>query len=162
MCPPGRTVPGARHGVPTAPLLSAHSIFPFFRIRFRPSPFGRTTGKDSFVSNPNSPALLDGSGRKTQDLAWSPIPPKPVRRRFYGKARSVRRPAGTLALPAIATTSVLYFTEAIARGDSPMALGLTGLVVVYDAVIAVCRTWQKTHAATRQHAQPRGSLQRSA
>lgn len=55
-----------------------------------------------------------------------------------------RRPAGTLALPAIATTGTLHFTHALHDSDTVMALGLTTLTVVYDAVIAICRTWHKT------------------
>ncbi|WAU82467.1 hypothetical protein O1Q96_23615 [Streptomyces sp. Qhu-G9] len=53
----------------------------------------------------------------------------------------MRKAVGTLALPAIATTSSLYFTHVLPHSDAPIALGLTGLVVLYDSVIAVCRTW---------------------
>ncbi|WP_331739954.1 hypothetical protein OG613_44910 (plasmid) [Streptomyces sp. NBC_00015] len=64
--------------------------------------------------------------------------------------KTIRRPAGSLALPAIATTATLHFTHTLHHSDSPMALALTTLTVGYDAVIALCRTWQKT-ADQQQH-----------
>ncbi|MEU1516232.1 hypothetical protein ABZ490_29535 [Streptomyces sp. NPDC005811] len=82
---------------------------------------------------------------------WSLIPPKLVRQAFYQRVKEARRPAGTLALPAITATGTLYYTGAIQHADTPMALGLTALVVLYDSVIAVCRTWRTTdNAATAQ------------
>lgn len=65
---------------------------------------------------------------------------------WYHRAKTIRRPAGSLALPAIATTATLYFTHTLHYNDSLMALALTTLTVTYDAVITVCRTWQKTTA----------------
>ncbi|MFH8284033.1 hypothetical protein [Streptomyces antibioticus] len=80
---------------------------------------------------------------------FSVVPPKDVWTTWYRTAKTVRRPAGSLALPAIATTATLHFTHTLHRGDSLMALGLTALTVGYDAVIAVCRTRRKT--ADQQH-----------
>lgn len=77
---------------------------------------------------------------------FSIIPPKDVWTTWYHRAKTIRRPAGSLALPAIATTATLYFTHTLHYNDSLMALALTTLTVTYDAVITVCRTWQKTTA----------------
>ncbi|MFD3566008.1 hypothetical protein [Streptomyces sp. NPDC058667] len=74
----------------------------------------------------------------------SVIPPKDVWSRWYIKIKAARRPVGTLAIPTIATTATLHFTHVFQDGDSLMALGLTALAVVYDAVITICRTWHKT------------------
>ncbi|MER8226361.1 hypothetical protein ABTZ58_38890 [Streptomyces sp. NPDC094143] len=74
---------------------------------------------------------------------FSVIPPKDVWARWYTNIKAARRPADTLAIPAIATAT-LHFTHVIQDGDSLMALGLTALTVGYDAVIAICRTWHKT------------------
>jgi hypothetical protein len=78
---------------------------------------------------------------------FSVIPPKAVWARWYTNIKTARRPAGTLAVPAIATTATLHFTHVIQDSDSLMALGLTALAVGYDAVIAICRTWHKTALA---------------
>ncbi|MFJ3658408.1 hypothetical protein ACIPPR_34555 [Streptomyces nigra] len=67
------------------------------------------------------------------------IPPKHVRERWARKIKAMRRPIGSLALPAIATTATLHFTHTIQAGDSLMAFGLTSLIVGYDTTIAVCR-----------------------
>jgi hypothetical protein len=77
---------------------------------------------------------------------WSPIPPKPVRKAAYQRLKKARRPVGTLAVPAIATTGSLYYTGVIAHSDGAMTLGLTALVVFYDSVIAVCRSWHRSSA----------------
>ncbi|MDX3310792.1 hypothetical protein P1S61_17295 [Streptomyces sp. ME08-AFT2] len=82
---------------------------------------------------------------------FSVIPPKQVWTTWYHRAKTIRRPAGSLALPATATTATLHFTHAMHDSDSLMALALTTLVVSYDAVVTVCRTWQKT-AARQPHA----------
>ncbi|MGF0174536.1 hypothetical protein ACQF36_29765 [Streptomyces sp. Marseille-Q5077] len=68
------------------------------------------------------------------------IPPKHVRERWARKIKALHRPIGSLALPAIATTATLHFTNTIEAGDSLMAFGLTSLIVGYDTTIAVCRT----------------------
>ncbi|MET7437041.1 hypothetical protein [Streptomyces sp. NPDC005568] len=80
------------------------------------------------------------------------IPPKDVRAELYRKIKAVRRPTGSLALPAIATTAGLHFSNTIHDSDSLMAFGLTALLVGYDAVNGLCRTWlrTKTVTATRQ------------
>lgn len=78
---------------------------------------------------------------------FSVIPPKEVWSRWYIKIKAARRPVGTLAIPAIATTATLHFTHVIQDSDSLMAFGLTALTVGYDAVIAVCRTRHKTALA---------------
>ncbi|MFI8892533.1 hypothetical protein [Streptomyces paradoxus] len=84
---------------------------------------------------------------------WSPIPPKAVRKAAYQWVKGARRPAGTLAVPAIATAGSLYFTGVVPQADGPMTLGLTALVVFYDSVIAVCRTWSGSRtAATAEEA----------
>ncbi|MEU0037865.1 hypothetical protein [Streptomyces sp. NPDC006333] len=80
--------------------------------------------------------------------AWSLIPPRAVRQLLYKRLKNVRRPGGTLALPAITTTSTLYFTHVMPHSDAPVALGLTALVVLYDSVVTVCRTWYRTRATT--------------
>ncbi|MFI8191630.1 hypothetical protein ACIF8T_22895 [Streptomyces sp. NPDC085946] len=72
------------------------------------------------------------------------LPPKEVRSRWARKLKSLRRPTGSLALPAIATTAGLHFTGTIGSGDSLMAFGLTSLVVGYDSVVAVTRTRRET------------------
>ncbi|WP_371572612.1 hypothetical protein [Streptomyces sp. NBC_01314] len=78
---------------------------------------------------------------------FSVIPPKDVRACWYTNIKAIRRPAGTLAVPAIAATATLHFTHVLHDSDTVMALGLTALTVGYDAVIAVCRTWHKTSPA---------------
>ncbi|MGC4986604.1 hypothetical protein ACLQ18_39435 [Streptomyces sp. DT193] len=83
---------------------------------------------------------------------FSVIPPKPVRQQIYGKIKNGHRPAGSLALTAITTTGTLYFTHVLPHSDTVMAFGLTTLVVAYDSVIAVCRTWLKT-TMLREHSQ---------
>ncbi|MFE6946122.1 hypothetical protein [Streptomyces chartreusis] len=94
-----------------------------------------------------------GDEPQTTSAGWrfSVIPPKDVRTRWYRKTKTFRRPAGTLALPAIATTATLYITHGLHDSDTVMALGLTTLTVFYDAVIAICRTWQKTTAQAQHH-----------
>ncbi|UUU25531.1 hypothetical protein [Streptomyces sp. DSM 40750] len=74
---------------------------------------------------------------------WSPFPPAQVRSRWRARIAAVRRPVGSFALPAVAVTATTYFADLLPREDSAMAFGLTALVVVYDTVIAVCRTWEK-------------------
>ncbi|MFE9684037.1 hypothetical protein ACFYXC_29395 [Streptomyces sp. NPDC002701] len=91
--------------------------------------------------------LIDPDSNTGPTPAWSLIPPRAVRRRLYRTIRTIRRPAGTLALPAVATTGTLYFTHVLPHGDAPFALGLTALVVLYDSVVTVCRTWQRTSTA---------------
>lgn len=78
---------------------------------------------------------------------FSVIPPKDVWARWYTNIKTARRPAGTLAIPAIATTATLHFAHVIQDSDTLMMLGLTTLTVGYDAVIAICRTWHKTALA---------------
>ncbi|MBO7935646.1 hypothetical protein [Streptomyces antibioticus] len=93
---------------------------------------------------------------------WSPIPPKPVRQAVYKWIKDTRRPAGTLAVPAIASTGSLYFTGVIEHADTLMALGLTSLVVLYDSVIALCRTWRSVHTADTAQAGNRDGANRAA
>lgn len=81
---------------------------------------------------------------------FSVIPPKDIWARWYTSIKTIRRPAGTLALPAIATTATLHFTHVLHDSDTVMALGLTALTVGYDAVIALCRTWHKTTSQPQQ------------
>ncbi|CAL9673921.1 hypothetical protein SUDANB176_07619 (plasmid) [Streptomyces sp. enrichment culture] len=81
---------------------------------------------------------------------FSVIPPKDVRANWYRAIKTIRRPPGTLALPAIATTATLHFTHVLHDSDTVMALGLTTLTVAYDAVIALCRTWHKTSNLSQQ------------
>ncbi|WP_326723234.1 MULTISPECIES: hypothetical protein [unclassified Streptomyces] len=99
--------------------------------------------------------LINGTEANTteQGTKWrfSVIPPKDVRTEVYRKLKAVRRPSGTLALPAIAATGSLHFTHVLHDSDSLMALGLTALLVGYDAVIAVCRTWIKTSNSPVTH-----------
>ncbi|MEU8851939.1 hypothetical protein AB0C70_38235 [Streptomyces sp. NPDC048564] len=92
------------------------------------------------------PDASDSDEPTTISSGWrfSVIPPKDVRARWYKKIKTFRRPAGTLALPAIAATGTLHFTHTLHDSDTVMALGLTTLIVFYDGVIAICRTWQKT------------------
>lgn len=92
---------------------------------------------------------LSGAPSPSETVAarWSPIPPRAVRQAVYQWVKEARRPAGTLAVPAMATVGSLYYSGVIPHGDAPMALGLTALTVFYDAVIVVCRTWQSTRAA---------------
>ncbi|MEU3794734.1 hypothetical protein AB0F07_33920 [Streptomyces fructofermentans] len=99
-------------------------------------------------------SLIDPQGPNGPAPSWSFVPPRAVRRRFYGRIANLRRPPGTLALPAVAATATLYFTDVLPHADAPMALGLTGLVVLYDSVIAVCRTWHAT-GATAAASRPR-------
>ena len=77
--------------------------------------------------------------QSTTGWRFSVIPPKTVWARWYRTAKTLRRPAGTLALPAIATTAALHFSHVLHDSDTIMTLGLTTLTVAYDAVIAVCR-----------------------
>ncbi|RSO05761.1 hypothetical protein DMH26_07630 [Streptomyces sp. WAC 05379] len=91
----------------------------------------------------------DGSGDPSSTSNWfKVIPPKHVRERWARKIKGLRRPIGSLALPAIATTAVLHFSNTIEAGDSLMAFGLTSLVVGYDTAIAVCRTTRASPADT--------------
>jgi hypothetical protein len=94
----------------------------------------------------------------TPGWRFSVIPPRAVRARWYRRATGLRRPAGTLALPAIAITTALHFTRVLHDSDTAMALGLTALTVAYDAVIALCRTWRET-AQDRRH--PTGPRRRA-
>ncbi|MEV5910616.1 hypothetical protein ACWEGX_10210 [Streptomyces chartreusis] len=83
----------------------------------------------------------DESGDPSSTSNWfKVIPPKHVRERWARKIKGLRRPIGSLALPAIATTAGLHFSNTLEAGDSLMAFGLTSLVVGYDTTIAVCRT----------------------
>ncbi|MEU4653732.1 hypothetical protein AB0G32_07280 [Streptomyces sp. NPDC023723] len=91
----------------------------------------------------------------TAGWRFSVIPPKAVRARWYRRATGLRRPAGTLALPAIATTAALYFTRTLHDSDTAMAFGLTTLTVAYDAVIALCRTWRETAQHRHHHTGPK-------
>ncbi|MFJ1964044.1 hypothetical protein [Streptomyces massasporeus] len=77
----------------------------------------------------------------TAGARWSPIPPKAVRKAAYQRLKKARRPVGTLAVPAIATAGSLYYTGVIPHTDGPMTLGLTALIVFYDSVIAISRSW---------------------
>ncbi|WP_217210219.1 hypothetical protein [Streptomyces sp. AC550_RSS872] len=99
--------------------------------------------------------IPDASGDEppTSSSGWrfSVIPPKDVRARWYRKIKTFRRPAGTLALPAITATGSLHFTHTLHDSDTVMALGLTTLIVIYDGVIAICRTWQKTTVQPQHH-----------
>lgn len=92
------------------------------------------------------PGTSDGDEPTPASSGWrfSVIPPKDVRARWYRKVKTFRRPAGTLALPALAATGTLHFTHTLHDSDTVMALGLTTLIVFYDGVIAICRTWHKT------------------
>lgn len=86
-------------------------------------------------------------GDENPGQAWSFIPPKEVRRRYLARIRAVRRPAGSLALPTIAGTTWAWSAGSLPHGDTTTALCLAGLVVFYDTVRAVCRTWQSVHGA---------------
>ncbi|MFG2276042.1 hypothetical protein ACGFNY_40560 [Streptomyces chartreusis] len=96
------------------------------------------------------PLTLVDSGENSDPTSTSNwfkvIPPKHVRERWARKIKALRRPTGSLALPAIATTATLHFTNTIDAGDSLMAFGLTSLIVGYDTTIAVCRT-KRVHSA---------------
>ncbi|WP_200309118.1 hypothetical protein [Streptomyces adelaidensis] len=85
----------------------------------------------------------DMAGPARQEPDWSLFPPAQVRSRWRARIAAVRRPVGSLALPAVAATAGTYFADLLPREDTGMALGLTALVVVYDTVIAVCRAWEK-------------------
>lgn len=85
-----------------------------------------------------------GAASAAPDYLWTLFPPKAVRRRCFARVRSLRRPVGTLAVPAIAGTGAAYFTGVLSHADTPVALGLAALAVFHDAVTAVCRTWQHT------------------
>ncbi|MGW7260504.1 hypothetical protein [Streptomyces sp. NPDC054834] len=100
--------------------------------------------------NPLSLVARDAvNGNAPQSNNWfKVIPPRDVRDRWLAKLKNTRRPAGSLALPAIATTSSLYFSHNLPHSDTAMALGLTTLVVGYDAVIAICCTWIKVASST--------------
>ncbi|MGC3000623.1 hypothetical protein ACPF8X_20255 [Streptomyces sp. G35A] len=91
-------------------------------------------------------------GEQQTSTGWrfSVIPPKDVRATWYRAVKTIRRPPGTLALPAIAATATLHFTHVLHDGDTVMALGLTTLTVAYDAVIAICRTLHRTSSPGRQ------------
>jgi hypothetical protein len=78
--------------------------------------------------------------------------PLVLRVHWYRLAKNLRRPTGSLALPAIATTGALHFTHVLHHDDTLMALALTSLTVGYDAVITICHTWQKTTAHTQHSA----------
>ncbi|MDQ0757679.1 hypothetical protein [Streptomyces canus] len=55
--------------------------------------------------------------------------------------------------PAIATTGALRPASCVLhQSDILMALALTTLTVGYDAVITICRTWQKTTAPAQRGA----------
>ncbi len=97
------------------------------------------------------PDVSPGAEQQT-GTGWrfSVIPPKNVRANWYRAIKTIRRPPGTLALPAIATTATLHFTHVLHDSDTVMALGLTTLTVAYDAVIALCRTWYKTSNLSQQ------------
>lgn len=97
----------------------------------------------------------------TTGWRFSVIPPKDVWARWFRQIKAFRRPAGSLALPAIATTGTLHFTHVLHDSDTVMALGLTTLTVVYDAVIAICRTWHKTSSPT-QHRRAATTADRAA
>ncbi|MEU4039774.1 hypothetical protein [Streptomyces collinus] len=95
----------------------------------------------------NTPLMLLGNDDEEQTPSnnwFKIIPPRDVRSRWARQLKQARRPARSLALPAIATTASLHFTGTIHSGDRIMAFGLTSLIVGYDAVIAVCRTWRQT------------------
>jgi hypothetical protein len=94
--------------------------------------------------------LLNGTSAPTSGWRFSVIPPKHVWVHWLRTLKTLRRPAGSLALPAISTTATLHFTHVLQHSDSLMALGLTTLTVGYDAVIVICRTWQKTTAQPQQ------------
>ncbi|MEU5242676.1 hypothetical protein AB0G81_00860 [Streptomyces asoensis] len=94
-------------------------------------------------------SLVTDEPAPTSGWRFSIFPPKHVWTTWYHSAKTIRRPAGSLALPAIATTATLHFTHTLPHSDSRMALALTTLTVGYDAVITVCRTWHKTTA--QQH-----------
>ncbi|MGV9420001.1 hypothetical protein ACWDO6_21180 [Streptomyces sp. NPDC003674] len=96
------------------------------------------------MTNDNPFSLVSVNGNAAQSNHWFKIiPPKDVRDRWLAKLKNTRRPSGSLALPAITTTSSLYFSHTLPHSDTTMALGLTTLIVGYDAVITVCRTWIK-------------------
>ncbi|MFG3091095.1 hypothetical protein ACGGAI_26075 [Streptomyces antibioticus] len=102
--------------------------------------------------------LVTDEPAPTTGWRFSVVPPKDVWTTWFRTAKAVRRPAGSLALPAIATTATLHFTHTLHQDDTLMTLGLTALTVGYDAVIAVCRTHEKI--ADRQRlALPNGSRQ---
>lgn len=63
-------------------------------------------------------------------------PTRLVRDHLAGAEATTRRPAGTLALAAIAATGTLHFTHVLHHSDPLVAIGLTTLTVAYDAVIA--------------------------
>ncbi|MER5201274.1 hypothetical protein ACWD3J_48220 [Streptomyces sp. NPDC002755] len=94
-------------------------------------------------------SLVTDEPAPTSGWRFSIIPPKDMWTTWYHSAKTIRRPAGSLALPAIATTATLHFTHTLHHSDSLMALALTTLTVGYDAVITLSRTWQKTTA--QQH-----------
>jgi len=93
---------------------------------------------------------------------FSVIPPKDVWAQWYTSLKAARRPAGTLAIPAIATAATLHFTHVIQDSDTLMTLGLTALTVGYDAVIAICRTWHKTALAANLTASQNSPRHRTA
>lgn len=94
---------------------------------------------------------IDGGDPPNTGWRFSIIPPQDVRARWYRKIKTLRRPAGSLALPAIATTGTLHFTHVLHHSDTLMALALTALTVGYDAVIAIC------HTTTTSTAQQQGT-----
>lgn len=95
--------------------------------------------------------LLDGLDPHPaeQNPKWfRVIPPKHVRAEIYRKIKAVRRPPGSLALSSVSATATLHFTHTVHGTDSLMAFGLTTLVVGYDAIHTLSRTWLKTHTNT--------------
>ncbi|MEU1536300.1 hypothetical protein [Streptomyces fagopyri] len=95
----------------------------------------------ALVTQVATAAITAGDSGKADK--WQAFPPKEVRVRWMNNLKAIRRPSGSLALPAIATTAGLEFTHTLHHGDTVTDLGLTALVVGYDDVIAVCRTWIK-------------------
>ncbi|MGW1627139.1 hypothetical protein [Streptomyces sp. NPDC002172] len=115
---------------------------------------GRPPAKDSAV-NDHLTLITGDDDDDPPATGWrfSIMPPKEVWARWYRYAKNLRRPTGSLALPAIATTGTLHFTHTLHHSDTAVALVLTTLTVSYDAVITICRTWQKT-SAHHQHNAP--------
>ena len=123
--------------------------------------------KDDPVSEPTQDPHLtavgaDAAAPVRQAHDWSPIPPAQVRSRWRARIVAMRRPAGSLALPAVAATATTYFADLLPREDTAMALGLTALVVVYDSVVAVCRTWEKVRGGAERPASADGRASEAA
>jgi hypothetical protein len=106
----------------------------------------------------NDPLALvtDQDSDSPSHTGWhfSIIPPKDVWASWYRHAKTLRRPTGSLALPAITTTGTLHFTHVLHHSDTAIALGLTTLTVGYDAVVTTCRTWQKITTPAQDNAIP--------